>query len=110
VIVINEKENIYLKIDIDEKFDSETIMINNNNCEESVMANITISITKELKEKMSKFPEINWSRLVCILLSQKIKRLELLKELDEILADSKLTEEDCIELGKKLKKEIVKKY
>ena len=85
-------------------------MINNINDEESVMANITISIPQKLKEKMNKFPEINWSKLASILLSQKIKRLEILKELDEILADSKLTEEDCIELGKKLKKEIAKKY
>ena len=85
-------------------------MINNINDEESVMANITISIPQKLKEKMNKFPEINWSKLASILLSQKIKRLEILKELDEILADSKLTEEDCTELGKKLKKEIVKKY
>lgn len=84
--------------------------VNNKNCEEFAMANITISIPKELKAKMSKFPEINWSRLASILLSQKIKRLELLKELDDILADSKLTEEDCIELGKQLKKEIAKKY
>jgi len=74
------------------------------------MANITISVPKELKAKMNKFPEINWSRLAGILLSQKIKRLELLKELDEMLVDSKLTDEDCIDLGKRLKKEIVKKY
>lgn len=74
------------------------------------MANITISVPKELKEKMNKFPEINWSKMTRILLSQKIKRLELLKELDEILADSKLTDEDCEKLGKKLKKEIAKDY
>ena len=35
---------------------------------------------------------------------------ELLKELDEVLADSNLTDSDCLELGKKLKKEIAKKY
>ena len=74
------------------------------------MANITISVPKDLKVKMEKFPEINWSKLTSILLSQKIKRLELLKKLDEMLADSKLTDEDCIELGKRLKKEIAKKY
>jgi len=74
------------------------------------MANLTISIPKELKAKMDKFPEINWSRLTSLLLSQKIKRLELLKELDEMLADSKLTDEDCVDLGKRLKKEISKKY
>lgn len=74
------------------------------------MANITISVPKELKEKMNKFPEINWSRLACILLSQKIKRLELLKKLDEMLVDSTLTDEECIDLGKRLKKEIAKKY
>ena len=74
------------------------------------MANITISVPKELKARMNKFPEINWSKMTRILLSQKIKRLEILKELDEMLADSKLTDKDCEELGKKLKKEIAKDY
>ena len=36
--------------------------------------------------------------------------VEMLKELDEMLADSKLTDRDCIKLGKQLKKEIAKKY
>ena len=74
------------------------------------MPNITISVPKDLKARMNKFPEINWSKLTRMLLSQKIKRLELLKELDEVLADSNLTDSDCLELGKKLKKEIAKKY
>lgn len=74
------------------------------------MPNITISVPKDLKVRMNKFPEINWSKLTSMLLSQKIKRLEILKELDEMLADSNLTDSDCLELGKKLKKEIAKKY
>ena len=74
------------------------------------MPNITISVPKDLKVRMNKFPEINWSKLTRMLLSQKIKRLEFLKELDETLADSNLTDSDCLELGKKLKKEIAKKY
>lgn len=74
------------------------------------MPNITISVPKDLKVRMNKFPEINWSKLTRMLLSQKIERLELLKELDEMLADSNLTDSDCLELGKKLKKEIAKKY
>jgi hypothetical protein len=74
------------------------------------MPNITISVPKDLKVRMNKFPEINWSKLTRMLLSQKIKRLELLKELDDVLADSNLTDSDCLELGKKLKKEIAKKY
>jgi len=74
------------------------------------MPNITISVPKDLKVRMNKFPEINWSKLARMLLSQKIKRLEFLKELDEMLADSNLTDSDCLELGKKLKKEIARKY
>ena len=74
------------------------------------MPNITISVPKDLKVRMNKFPEINWSKLTRMLLSQKIERLELLKELNEMLADSNLTDSDCLELGKKLKKEIAKKY
>ena len=74
------------------------------------MANITISVPEKLKVKMKKFPEINWSKMTRILLTQKIKRLELLKELDTMLADSKLTDKDCEKLGRKLKKEIAKNY
>jgi len=74
------------------------------------MPNITISVPKDLKARMNKFPEINWSKLTRMLLSQKIKRLELLKELDEVLANSDITDSDCLELGKKLKKKIAKKY
>lgn len=74
------------------------------------MPNITISVSKDLKARMNKFPEINWSKLTRMLLSQKIKRLELLKELDEVLVNSDLTDSDCLELGKKLKEKIAKKY
>ena len=74
------------------------------------MANITISVPEKLKVKMKEFPEINWSKMAGILLAQKIKRLELLRELDTLLADSTLTDKDCERLSKKLKKEIAKNY
>ena len=50
---------------------------------------------------MKKFPEINWS----VIAREAIqKRIILLNKFREITEGSALTEEDAIELGKKIKK------
>ena len=68
------------------------------------MPNITLSVSKELKQKMDELPELNWSETVREFLSEKVKRAFLLKKLDKMLENSELTEEDCIRLGRKAKK------
>jgi len=67
------------------------------------MPNITLSIPKELKAKLDELPELNFSESMRQFLEEKVKRALLLKKLDEILKDSKLTEEDCLRLGNELK-------
>ena len=74
------------------------------------MPNITVSVSPELKKKLEKFREVSWSRVVEQLLSEKVKRMELLGELDAALANSTLSEKDSVALGKKLKKNIAKKF
>mgnify|MGYP001558222206 FL=1 len=74
------------------------------------MPNITLSIPEELKEKMDKLPEINWSEVTREFLSEKVKRSLLLKKLDKMLENSELTEEDCIRLGNKVKSDMLKRY
>ena len=69
------------------------------------MPNITLSIPQELKQKMDDLPELNWSETVREFLSEKVKRALLLKRLDKLLENSELTEEDCIRLGRKAKKD-----
>ncbi len=68
------------------------------------MPNITLSIPQELKVKMDKLPELNWSETIREFLSEKVKRALLLKKLDKMLENSELTEEDCIRLGRETKK------
>ena len=71
------------------------------------MVNMTLSIPKELKDQMDQFPEINWSEVARIAIREKITDLNLLKE---FTSKSELTEEDALELGRKVNKALRKRY
>ena len=71
------------------------------------MTNITLAVSSELKEKMDKFPEINWSEVARAAIKKKI---EIFIEMQKLLSKSKLTEEDAVILSRKLKNEVVKKH
>jgi hypothetical protein len=74
------------------------------------MPNITLSIPEELKKQLDELPELNISEAVRNFLTEKAKRALLLKKLDKMLEDSKLTEEDCLRLGDKIKEGMWKRY
>ena len=74
------------------------------------MPNITLSIPLELKTQIDQLPELNISESIRKFLSEKVKRALLLKKLDGLLEHSKLTEEDCLKLGDKVKEQAWKKY
>jgi len=74
------------------------------------MPNITLSIPEKLKEQMDKIPELNWSETIREFLSEKVKRVFLLKKLDKMLENSELTEDDCVRLGREAKKSAHKKF
>ena len=67
------------------------------------MPNLTLSIPEELKKQMELVPEINFSELMRQFLAEKVKRALLLKKLDKMLENSRLTDEDCLRLGRELK-------
>jgi hypothetical protein len=71
------------------------------------MANITLSVSEELKRKMEQFPEINWSEVARQAIKNKATQLAVLKA---IVSKSKLTEKEAIELGRKINKGLAKKY
>jgi len=73
------------------------------------MPTITLSVPENLKREMEQFREINWSEVSREAISEKIKKLELLKVLDKLASKSELTDKDCLELGKKVNKNILKK-
>lgn len=70
------------------------------------MVSITLAVPTELKQKMDKFVEINWSAVAREAFMQKIKDLEFLKEFK---SKSTLTEEDAVKLGRELNERLVKR-
>ena len=71
------------------------------------MPNITLSVSKELKKEMERFPEMNWSEIARQAIRQKTVQLSVLKS---ITSKSKFTEKDAIALGRKINKGLAKKY
>lgn len=71
------------------------------------MANITLSVSEDLKKKMEQLPEINWSEIARQAIEQKTAQMIMLKS---ITSKSKLTEKDTLELGRKINKKLAKKY
>lgn len=70
------------------------------------MPNITLSIPEDLKKEMDSLPEINWSEVTRGFLLGKVKRLALLKKLEEKLESEEEKEltKWSVELGRKAKK------
>lgn len=71
------------------------------------MVSITLAVPEELKTEMDRHPELNWSEVARQAIREKVL---LLHKLDVFLAQSKLTEEDALELGKKVNKSLAKRY
>ena len=71
------------------------------------MANITLSIPDELKEEMSKFPEINWSEIARASIKQKLADLKFLRA---FTSESEVTYEDAERFGREVSELITKHY
>jgi len=71
------------------------------------MVNITLSVSEELKKKMDLFAEINWSAIAREAIGQRIIMLEKFREFTK---NSKFTEEDALQLGRKVNKSLTKKH
>ena len=72
--------------------------------------NVTLSVPVELKHKMESFKEINWSEVMRNTLAEKLRRLEIMRRLDELTAGSELNEEDISRIGDKIKEGIARKH
>ena len=74
------------------------------------MSTLTLAVSTKLKQEMRELKGVNWSEETRQFLQERIKRLKALQKLDELTKDSKLTEEDVIELGRKIKAGIAKRH
>ena len=63
------------------------------------MTTITVNVDDELKERMEKHPEINWSEVTRQAIQEKIEALEVM---DELTSESELTESDVQEITDKI--------
>ncbi len=71
------------------------------------MVNLTLAVPDALKHRMDAFPEINWSEVARQAFSRKIKDLEFLEEMSQ---SSTLTEKDTVALGRKVNRNLAKRY
>ena len=71
------------------------------------MPTITLSVSEDLKHEMDRSKFINWSAVAREAITEKVSQLKIL---NSIASKSKLTEKDAIEIGKKIKKSMWKKY
>lgn len=71
------------------------------------MANLTLSIPNDLHEEMKRHPEIRWSEVARQALRRK---LDDLRRLDALLGESRLTESDVAEVGRKIKGKVWKRH
>lgn len=71
------------------------------------MVSVTLSVPEEVREKMDKFPEINWSEVARQSINEKIRDMEFLKEFKE---ESDLSREEAIEMGRELNEKLSEHY
>ena len=71
------------------------------------MPTLTLAIPKELKSEMESLPELNWSEIARKAISEKVAEYKMFKS---IVAKSKLTEKDALELGREVNKGLHERY
>ena len=76
-------------------------------CKVIYITNMTLALPEDLYEIMQKHKEIKWSEIARQAIWDKARKLELM---DKILSKSKLTEEDALEMGRKVNKQVAKRH
>lgn len=71
------------------------------------MASLTLAIPNELRTKMKRFPEINWSEVARQAILEKT---ELLEKMQRLLSKSALTEKDTLEAGRQIKRRVLRRH
>ncbi len=72
------------------------------------MPSLTLSVPKEFKQRMDQFEWLNWSSIAREAFAKRMKQLETLEKFQKDFENSKLTDKDCIELGRRLKEDMLK--
>jgi hypothetical protein len=71
---------------------------------------LTLCVPERLKREISEIKGVNWSEETRQFLEERVKRLKVLRKLDEMTKNSELTEKDILEFGRKINSGIAKKH
>ena len=71
------------------------------------MPNMTLSIPTDLKAKMDRFKEINWSEVARQAIFQKTL---LLDKMNQLMSSSSIAEPDTLYEGRKIRNKVSKKH
>lgn len=68
---------------------------------------MTLAVPEDLHAIMKRYDTIKWSEIARKALWDQARKLELM---DKLLSKSKLTEEDALEIGRKINRGIAKRH
>ncbi len=71
------------------------------------MANLTLAIPDDLKLKMNRFPEINWSEVARQAI---VEKTQVLERMQLLLSKSTLTEDETVAIGRDIKRRVARKH
>jgi hypothetical protein len=61
-------------------------------------------------EFVKQFPKVNWDSVAERAMKEEFRRLSTMRMLNELFAESKITDDDALELGKKVNKRLVRRH
>ena len=71
------------------------------------MSSLTLAIPDDLKTRMKRFPEINWSEVARQAIAEKTRILE---QMQRFVSKSTLTGDDTLTIGRAIKRRIWQKH
>ena len=71
------------------------------------MTNLTLALPEDLHAMMEKHKDVKWTEVARHAMREKAMKLELMEKL---LAKSKLTENDALEIGRSINRGIAKRH
>ncbi|MBI1974125.1 hypothetical protein HYS54_04900 [Candidatus Micrarchaeota archaeon] len=74
------------------------------------MVSLTLAVPKELKEKMDKHQDVNWSEVARRAICEKLSDQEKIAYIKKFAAEINMTEDDAIQLGREANKRIAKRH
>lgn len=73
-------------------------------------ATLTLSIPEKLKKELREVKGVNWSEETRQFLEDRVKRVKALKKLDELTKNAKITDQEILELSRKINEGIAKRH